>query len=588
MSRLSSRIAAGALVLFGVVFLGLGLFIDSSIEQQRYDDARANLELEALLLAEIARDDTLDVALENVSLRPDRRVTLLDEGGVVLMDTRTDPGDQFDLSTQPDVVEAITGEAGEHEGTNPLDNREEFSVAVPIESDGNVIRIVRVGVPSDDLAGNVGPLFVSFLGAGLVLLAATVLVARHISAQVTELSVRAGRLLDDDEPERRDHGGSEEFRDLEAAIDHLAAGLRASIRSTESRRVRLEAILEHLADGILIIDRQGSVVLANQAIERLLGIDRHRALDRSYGEVIRDHELVELIRSARTFDSRDTSPPTRFIDLGRPRRSIQAFAYPMTDEQEELVVVILRDITELRRTEVVRRDFVANVSHELRTPVASLKALVETLLDGALEDDEVARDFLQRMDVEVDDLARLVAELLELSRAESRRLQLHLEEGDLARVIERAITRLQTQSESASIALLADIESQLPTTVFDTERIEHVLINLLQNAIRFSPSGSTVTVRAEHRNGSIRISVEDEGPGIPDEELERVFERFYRTDRARAKSGSGLGLAIAKHLVQAHGGEIWAEHGRDGGAVFRFTLPVSERSSDSGFANPVN
>jgi signal transduction histidine kinase len=259
------------------------------------------------------------------------------------------------------------------------------------------------------------------------------------------------------------------------------------------------------------------------------------------------------------------------------------------DRQDELGVLAAAFnamALRLRQTDTVRREFVANVSHELRTPLASLKALVETLEEGALEDPPAARDFLAQMDVEVESLAQLVQELLDLSRIESGQAQLRLEAVAPARLAETAIKRLRRQAERSQIALEADAPASLPMVQGDPARIEQVLINLLHNAVKFTPAGGRVRVGAEvvpagdAPHDVLRFCVADSGIGIPAADLPRVFERFYKGDRSRASVGTGLGLAIAKHLVQAHGGRIWAESaGADQGSTFCFTLPLASAAS---------
>jgi two-component system phosphate regulon sensor histidine kinase PhoR len=237
----------------------------------------------------------------------------------------------------------------------------------------------------------------------------------------------------------------------------------------------------------------------------------------------------------------------------------------------------LRDITELRRLERVRREFVANVSHELRTPLTSIKALVETLAAGARDDPEVADDFLGRIDDEVDRLTGLVEELLDLARLEAGRVVLQIEAADPVAVMTRAAERLRPHAERAGLSLRVDAPLGLPAVAVDHARIEQVLINLIHNAIKFTPAGGDIVVRAHENQGALVIAVRDSGVGIAPDELPRLFERFYKTDKARGSTGTGLGLAIAKHIVQAHGGTIWAQSEPGTGTTVSFTVPIASR-----------
>jgi two-component system phosphate regulon sensor histidine kinase PhoR len=223
----------------------------------------------------------------------------------------------------------------------------------------------------------------------------------------------------------------------------------------------------------------------------------------------------------------------------------------------------------------VRRDFVSNLSHELRTPLASLKALVETLRDGALEDPKAAGRFLNSVETEVDALTQMVQELLDLSRVESGQVPLNLVPADVRDVLSRPSERLRPQAERAGLTLSVELPPDLPRVLADVERMQQVVINLLHNAIKFTPPGGRVAISAETAGDEMIMSVRDTGVGIAAENLDRIFERFYKADRARSGGGTGLGLAIAKHIVQAHGGRIWAESAEGKGSVFRFTLRVA-------------
>jgi two-component system phosphate regulon sensor histidine kinase PhoR len=257
---------------------------------------------------------------------------------------------------------------------------------------------------------------------------------------------------------------------------------------------------------------------------------------------------------------------------GSPRRWVQISAARLPDGERSLL--LLQDVTDMRRAEAARRDFVANVSHELRTPVAALKALVETLQAGALDDPEAGPDFLQRMHVEVDGLAQLVSELLELARAEAGKLELELGRWHPRDLLCEAVERTRPYAQRIDLQLDWHDELDPEVTVeADARRIGQVLTNLLSNAVKFSPPGGRIETGVRLVEEWIEFWVADTGVGIPPDHLVRVFERFYKTDPSRASDGTGLGLAICKHVVQAHGGTIWAESGGEGrGATFRFTL----------------
>jgi two-component system phosphate regulon sensor histidine kinase PhoR len=236
-------------------------------------------------------------------------------------------------------------------------------------------------------------------------------------------------------------------------------------------------------------------------------------------------------------------------------------------------LAVLHDITDVRRVEAVRRDFVANVSHELRTPLAAIKSVIETLESGAMEEPEVARDFLERADGEVDRLVRMVEELLELSRIESGEAAMEEQRVDIGQVVRDSVTRLAPRATKQGLELTVSVEDDLPVVIGDAEHLERVVVNLVQNAIKFTPVGGRVVVEAARRDAGVEVRVSDNGEGIFPEDLGRVFERFYKADRSRVSGGTGLGLAVAKHTVEAHGGSIMAESEPGKGATFSFILP---------------
>jgi len=356
------------------------------------------------------------------------------------------------------------------------------------------------------------------------------------------------------------------------------ARLRRTLRQLEQDRAEVGAIFEHMADSVLLLDAYERIVLSNPAAERMLRCSSP-PLGRSLAEVARDADLVDLVRNVA-----DDGPLTRIIDFypGMPsesndavgeRRWIQAVATRLPERRRLLV---LQDISELRRSEVARRDFVANVSHELRTPVAALKALVETLEQGAIDDPVEGPQFLHRMHIEVDGLAQLVSELLDLARAEAGRLELRLTPCRADELVREAAERIRPTARRADLRLdVAISEGDELWVCADSRRIGQVLSNLLGNATKFTPALGRIETGARRRGQGVELWVSDTGVGIESEHLARVFERFYKTDPSRAAgTGTGLGLAIAKHLVLAHGGQIWVEsHGPGRGSTFHFTLP---------------
>ena len=345
-----------------------------------------------------------------------------------------------------------------------------------------------------------------------------------------------------------------------------ATGAHDPRHSTEVERDLLATLVAGLADAVLIIDPAERVRLANPAAERMLAAGPLPG--RRVVEVVRDHEVLDAIVRARSAGGAVIVQ----VERAQPQRLLQVAARRL--EGGELLVTI-HDLSAVRRLETVRADFVANVSHELRTPLATLKAIAETLQGGAIDDRAAARDFISRMQEEIDGLAQLVQELLSLARVESGADRLALAEIDPGQLLREAARRMSALAERAGVALHVEVGDDLPRVRADAERIGQVLASLIHNAVTFTPAGGKVRLSAVARGKHLELAVHDTGGGIEPDELDRVFERFYKSDRSRASGGTGLGLAIAKHVVQAHGGEIRAASGGRGrGATFTFTLPA--------------
>jgi len=357
-----------------------------------------------------------------------------------------------------------------------------------------------------------------------------------------------------------------ELDNLSSSISSLVSTFNLQNSTVDAERARLATVLDQMTDGVLIADAQGIIQFANPATSKLF--QTSNPINRSLTEVIRNHQLVEAWRrcqQTRALQSETVEVPAR-------HQFLQLVVIPDSHSSGSLLLV--QDLTQLRRLETVRRDFISNLSHELRTPLASLKALAETLQDGALDDPPAARRFIDQIQIEVDALTQMVTELLELSKIESGRFSLDLRPVEACDLLDSASKRMQLQAERAGLNLRVACPDGLPKVKIDSQRLEQVLVNLIHNAVKFTRSGGEVFLFAEAGIGEVRFAVRDSGIGIPAGDVERIFERFYRVDKSRTGSGTGLGLSIAKHIVEAHNGKIWAESIEGQGSTFYFSIPI--------------
>lgn len=366
-------------------------------------------------------------------------------------------------------------------------------------------------------------------------------------------------------------GGPAEFGALTAAVQVAADRYARLAREREHVTVLVEAI----TDGILAVDASERVAFLNASAARLFDTAREAAVGRTFLEVVRDHDLHDLLRSS----LRSGEQGWRVLALGPSQGWLQVTVVPLLTPDPWAALVVATDVTEVRRLERVRRDFVSNVSHELRTPLAGIKAASETLAEGAMSDPAAAGEFVAHIQREADRLSQLVDELLELSRIESGEAPLSLEETDAAALLTGCAGRMQAMAGRAGVALEIDVPEPLALRV-DRERIGQALANLVHNAIRFTPAGGRVTLRARQEDGAALLEVSDTGVGIGAEDLPRIFERFYKAERARASPGTGLGLAIVKHIAQAHGGSVAVRSRPGQGSTFTLRLPAHRHAAE--------
>lgn len=414
----------------------------------------------------------------------------------------------------------------------------------------------------------------TLFGAAALAALLSVPVSRRLTRSLKEIIATAGEFakgkLDGRVPLRSD----DELSDLGGILNQMAAQLQDQIGRVTEDRARLQAILEGMVEGVLVLDRKGAVLLVNPALERMFEVRSDFAVGRLHIETLRHHALVEFIKDLLDTGANRSSE----ITIPYPKEaifSVHASVVPESAAQEVYAVLVFHEITEIKRLERVRKDFVANVSHELKTPLTSIKGYLEALIDGAKDDPQKAAEFLAVAKKHADGLAAIVSDLLQLSEIESGRYSWKREPVSVGEMIDRAANLVRSAATSKRHELIVTPPKPDIRIPGDPDKLGHVMINLLDNAVKYTPDGGRITVNARRFEDDVEITVSDTGIGIPAAERARIFERFYRVDRARSRDlgGTGLGLAIVKHIVEAHGGRVWVDREPQGGSRFVVSLP---------------
>jgi len=577
-----------ATVGFYAVRSARGFYLDhTEIELQ----ARAGLVGEQIAAQiDAGTPEQLEMLVRDLGAASDTRITLISAGqpgapqGVVLADSETTPGQMENHRDRPEFLAALEGRTGRSIRFSSTLGEDMMYVAIPIVEDGRVATVVRTAVPLTAVNEALTTLYLRIeLSAVVVALVAAAIglwVSRRISGQMREIKAGAERLAAGDFSRRLLVPRTDEFASVAESLNQMAAELDDRLRTLTHERNEREAVLSSMVEGVVAVDTDERVIAVNAAAAALLDTEPAAAEGRMIQEVVRNPDLQRVV--ALTLDGQRPVETDIVLRVGAEDRDLQANGTLLHgvsgDDPAVGAVVVLNDVTRLKRLEAVRRDFVANVSHELKTPVTSIKGFAETLADGALEDPETARRFVGIISGQADRLNSIIEDLLSLSTLEQSTDSplLKLEEADLCDVVgvalevcgPKAEARHITLSETCPDCLLARVSPPL---------LEQAVVNLIDNAVKYSPDGSAVRIVLEETGDEIVVSVLDEGPGVPREHQPRLFERFYRVDKARSRDlgGTGLGLAIVKHIAQVHGGRVSLDSVVGRGSTFRIHLPRS-------------
>ena len=555
-----------------------------------YFDHTANiLETDARLLAEEIKsaDPTrMPLELNDICRRLDRetgtRYTLVRPSGVVIADSEQDPAAMDNHADRPEIREALAGKVGRSIRYSFTLKKDLVYVAVPIrlESAGEQPVIVRASMPLPlfkqalnhlDFRIALGGLAVALLAGGLLWWT-----ARRVTRPLQAIARGAARLAEGDFSARVQAADYEESAVLADSLNRMAGQLDQWIRTVTRQQREQEAVLANMNEAVMLIDGEHRIVRLNQAAGRLLGVDPQQATGRLILEVARYASLQKFIGELLEKGQRAETDLLLHDGGERFLMAYGIFLPPTAEKDGAVALIVLHDVTRLKKLENLRREFVANVSHELKTPITSIKGFVETLRDGAIDDPENAKNFLAIVSNHAERLNSIIDDLLFLSKIEQDEQAATVtgEPARLAGIVQSALNICTTRiaEKKAAVELAGDLDLQ---AVVDPKLLELAVVNLLDNALKYSEAGSRVTIRLEGTPTEARLAVADNGCGIEAEHLPRIFERFYRVDKARSRKlgGTGLGLAIVKHIVKVHRGQVTVQSEPGKGSVFTIHLP---------------
>lgn len=601
------KVTIGTLLVLACGLLIARTLAIRSLEQQEVVQSGQMLETRTSLVAyglqpfltqpgALASTPQLQTAVRDLSTRALARVTVVAPNGLVLADSAVPDRDLASVENhlaRPEILQSVTTGRGTDLRTSHTTGERTLYLAVAIHGANQTTPslFLRLGLPMTTFDREVAKLHqnlaLAFGIAFLIALALSVGLARSITKPLSDISIAARQLAGGNHDVRIRTGSRDEVGLLADTLNQMTDQLRAKIEELSEDRAQLLAVLTSMVEGVMVLDRRGHVLQVNPALERMFDITRTEARGRPCSDVFRHPQLDTLVSTVLT--KRMNEEDEILLHPSGRCLHIEASVTECDRENEASAVLVFHDITELRRLENIRKDFVANVSHELRTPLTSIKGYIEALLDGAKDDPETSTKFLEIILKQSDRLNLILEDLLQLSRIESGKILFKREPLQIQRVIERTLAMIKPLADKKGHELISCLADDLPLVLGDEDRLMQVLSNLLDNAVKYTPEKGTITVTARPISDpaepaamatAVELSVTDTGLGIPDQDRPRIFERFYRVDKARSRElgGTGLGLAIVKHIVEGLGGRVWVEANAPTGSRFLVRLPVLQIS----------
>lgn len=584
-SKIQYKLAFVIALIFAVILSGIYHNLKSNLKEQTLSRIRDSLAQNTLLsrmyvesLLSSRKMVNVDDLADQIGNALDLRVTIMDESGVVLGDSSLTKSEVVGVEnhlSRPEIQQAEEIGYGESRRFSTTVKKDMLYMAYALKDKDN-IGYIRLAIPLteiDHIADGIRRLLINYFMLAFVMASLIgFVVSSYIVKPIQVISKITKNIADGDFSRRINIKSRDEIEDLGLSINYLTEQMSHRINEIKTSTSKFEAVLMSMFEGVMVIDEKGLILLVNDALRKLLIIDED-PLGKKPLEIVRNIEIQELAdKIVRT----ESGVESREISLLLPKeKTVQIHATPIRSKNNiKGAVMVFHDITELRRLENVRKDFVANVSHEIRTPVTNIKGYAETLLDGALEDKEHAKEFLNIISEDSNRLTQLVDDLLDLSKIESGNLKFDMRPFDIIQLINRIVIGMTKQKNQQDIAIHTNMSDAPLNVKGDEKAIAQVMLNLIDNAIKYNRNNGSVTINVLNAENKVKVEVVDSGIGIPDRDLPRIFERFYRVDKARSRQlgGTGLGLSIAKHIIQAHQSSLNVSSELGRGSTFFFSL----------------
>jgi two-component system, OmpR family, phosphate regulon sensor histidine kinase PhoR len=578
------------LALYGVIFIVVLLMTDWTLshvlEKRDRQQLQDSLLRQSSLILEIAlplieNPSKLQSQVKKISEGKDLRITIVDPQGVVLADsdeTSEKVSGMDNHATRPEIASALMGKTGVSIRYSMTVKTRMLYVALPVRDHEKILGVVRTAMPIvhvDEILASVRrPVMLTAILGILIVLVAGILFSKHLTKRIRRITSVAERYAREDWSEKILMDGTDELKMLADTMNQMAATLSSRIEDLESEKGKISVILSHMNEGVIAIDRRKQYVMANPAAETIFGFSSSMAHGKGLIEITRHPQIERLVDQA--FQERQTASLEIQVS-GKARKTLYVNVIVLESHIRDIGgILVFHDTTELRRLENIRKEFVANVSHELRTPLTSIKGFIETLLGGALKDPATSERFLKIVSEETDRLGRLVEDILTLGEIEQGAALVKKESIDLASDLPEILERFKSQLLEKKIAVENRISGGSLLLSGDRDKIHQVFINLIDNAIKFNKPEGKIVLSADQKPEGVTITIEDTGIGIPQEAQARIFERFFRVDKARSKEmgGTGLGLAIVKHIMEAHGGRATCQSTPGQGSRFSVFFPA--------------